>query len=75
MAGSSDACPRCGMGTNTARPALREMVIDIVCVGLVLVILVPVWFMTERRLEQHSQRVLDHMIWREPFRPLGSVSD
>jgi hypothetical protein len=63
------------MRTKTARPALREMVVDIVCVGLVLVILVPVWFMTERRLEQHSQRVLDHMIWREPFRPLGSVSD
>jgi hypothetical protein len=39
------------------------MVVNIVCVGLVLVILVPVWFMTERWLEQHSQRVLDHMIW------------
>jgi hypothetical protein len=39
------------------------------CVGLVLVILVPVWFMTERWLEQQSQRVLDYMIWREPSGP------
>jgi hypothetical protein len=45
------------------------MVVNIVCVGLVLVILVPVWFMTERWLEEQSQRVLDHMIWREPSGP------
>jgi hypothetical protein len=57
------------MKTNTAPPALREMVVNIVCVGLVLVILVPVRFITERWLEQHSQRVLDHMIWREPSGP------
>jgi type II secretory pathway pseudopilin PulG len=31
------------------------MVVNIVCIGLVLVILVPVWFMTERWLEQQSQ--------------------
>ena len=69
MAGSSDACPRCGMKINTARPALWEMVVNIVCAGFLLVTLVPVWFMTERRLEQQSQRVLDHMIWREPSDP------
>jgi hypothetical protein len=45
------------------------MVVNIVCVGLVLVILVPAWFMTERWLEQQSQRVLDHMIWRDPSGP------
>jgi hypothetical protein len=69
MAGSSDACPRCRMRPKTARPALREAVVNIVCVGLVLVILVPVWFVTERWIEQHSQRVLDHMIWRKPSGP------
>jgi hypothetical protein len=57
------------MRTNIARLALREMVVNIVCVGLVLVILVPAWFTTERWLEQRSQRVLDHMIWREPSGP------
>jgi hypothetical protein len=50
-------------------PTLREIVVNIVRVGLVLVILVPVWFIAERWFEQHSQRVLDHMIWREPSGP------
>jgi hypothetical protein len=57
------------MRTNTARPTLREIVVNIVCISLVLVILVPAWFITERWLEQHSQRILDHMIWREPLGP------
>ena len=41
----------------------------IIVVVLAFVILVPVWFIAERWFEQHSQRVLDHMIWREPSGP------
>jgi hypothetical protein len=42
------------------------MAVSVVCVTLVLLFLIPTWRLTERWLDQQSQRFLDRMIWREP---------
>ena len=43
------------------------MLLNAVCAGVLLAILVPAFYVSEEWLERVSQRVVDPMIWREPI--------
>lgn len=62
-----DLCPRCGVRINASGTSIREMAVNAVCAGVLFAILVPIFPISEQWFERTSQRVFDHMIWREPI--------
>ena len=63
----NDACPLREGRAKTSRPSIWEVLLNAVCAGVLLPILVPAFYVSEEWLERVSQRALDHMIWREPI--------
>ena len=62
-----DACPLCGGRARSSRPSIREMLLNTVCAGILVAILIPAFWLSEQWLERAGQRAVDHMFWREPI--------
>jgi hypothetical protein len=46
---------------------MRDLVVNVVCWSLLLLILVPAGWMAEQWIENQGHRILDRMTWREPL--------
>jgi len=63
----NDACPLRRGQSQASQLSIWEMLLNAVCAGVLLAILVPAFYVSEEWLERVSQRVVDPMIWREPI--------
>ena len=62
----NEVCPHCGAQFTPSRLSLREMILYVVCGGVLLSILVPAGWMAKQWIEQRSHQILDRMVWHEP---------
>jgi hypothetical protein len=62
----NEACPLCGRTANEPRASIRDLLLNGVCAGVLLAILAPAFWFSERWLEGAGQRAVDHKVWREP---------
>ena len=62
-----NVCPRCGTRITGSLLSLREIVLAVVWTSLLLSILVPAFWTTEKWFERQEHQIMDRMSWHEPL--------
>jgi len=60
-------CPCCAYRAHSEPVSKREVVINIICLCLLLVVLVPFGYVCEQSLEHQEQMLFRNPIWHEPL--------
>ena len=61
------ACPHCQEALTKTRMPIKEIVVNTLCLCFLLAMFVGVWRLANTWMGQHEHRLLNHLIWREPF--------